>query len=318
MRRMITGGLVLALCAAAAPLAAQRLAPTPAPSAGWLGIIFDPSPAQRGVSIREVAANSPAARAGLQGGDLVLRFDGRAATPESARALRVSPGDTVDFSIRRGGRDRQVRVIAEPRPATQAARPPTRIEVVRRPGTDERVIVIDGDTTRFPALSDSLVRAITVQMDTMQRRMRVLLADSLPVQLRRLEGAIPDIRIETDRGRRESERVIRETEALRRDVRIIRPFEAGRSAVAGAELTELNPELANYFQVAGGVLVLRVAPESPAARAGLAAGDVMTTVDGAAVTNVAEVRAAVGRMGRGPLQLEVVRRGQRRQIELRP
>jgi S1-C subfamily serine protease len=304
MRGSVLMILALALCVGAGPLAAQQAAA--APRAGWLGLMFDRTGDQRGVGIRDVAANSPAARAGMQIGDVVVRVDGRAATIDVLRGLRFSAGDTVDFTVRRGSRDRQIRVVAEPRPATHSLRPlaPTSVEVVRRPGTEERVVVINGDTTRIPVISDSLVRVITSRMDSVHRQMRVLVADSLPVQLRRLERALPEMRVEVD--------------SLRRELYVVRPREAGRQAVAGAELTDLDAGLADYFGADRGALVLRVAPGSPAARSGLAAGDVVVRVGSVAVSGVAQMRAEVGRGGRAPVQLEVVRRGQRRQITLSP
>jgi S1-C subfamily serine protease len=319
MRRILMAALTLALCVAVAPLGAQQ--GTSAPRPGWLGVMFDTTSDQRGVGIREVAANSPAARAGLQTGDLVLRVDGRAATLEGLRSLRFSPGDTVRFTIRRASRDRQIQVVAEPRPLAHGTRViegsripaptgargplrPTTVEVVRRPGTEERVIVIDGDTTRIPVVSDSVVRLIATRMDTVHRQMRVLLADSLPAQLRRLEAATPEMRIHLD--------------TLRGRTYVVRPFEAGRHAVAGAEFADLNPDLSSYFGAERGALVLRVAPDSPAARAGLTAGDVVVRVGTTAVTGVTQMRDEVGRSGRSPVQLEVIRRGQRRQITLSP
>lgn len=52
----------------------------------------------------------------------------------------------------------------------------------------------------------------------------------------------------------------------------------------GVQLNELTPELAEYFGAGeGGVLVAQVTPDSPAAQAGLRAGDVITSVDGGRV-----------------------------------
>jgi S1-C subfamily serine protease len=53
----------------------------------------------------------------------------------------------------------------------------------------------------------------------------------------------------------------------------------GRSRL-GASVQELTPQLASYFGADAGVLVESVSDDSPAARAGLRAGDVITTVNG--------------------------------------
>jgi S1-C subfamily serine protease len=52
----------------------------------------------------------------------------------------------------------------------------------------------------------------------------------------------------------------------------------------GVQLNELTPQLADYFGVKnGGVLVAGVTKDSPAEKAGLKAGDVITSVNGTAV-----------------------------------
>lgn len=92
----------------------------------------------------------------------------------------------------------------------------------------------------------------------------------------------------------------------------------GARAIAGAELTELNPELGEYFGADEGVLVVRVPDGTPAARAGLMAGDVVVQVNGRAVDDVSSLRRQISRLGAGdPIRLEVLRKKQRRTIELK-
>lgn len=57
------------------------------------------------------------------------------------------------------------------------------------------------------------------------------------------------------------------------------PFGAP-SARLGVTTGDLTPQLANYFGAKGGVLVSSVSEDSPASRAGLQAGDVITSIDG--------------------------------------
>jgi hypothetical protein len=73
----------------------------------------------------------------------------------------------------------------------------------------------------------------------------------------------------------------------------------GNRALAGAELTDLNPSLARYFDVGEGVLVTEVAEDSPAAEADLRPGDVIVRVDGGPVASIEEVRDAVGQAAFG-------------------
>ncbi len=57
----------------------------------------------------------------------------------------------------------------------------------------------------------------------------------------------------------------------------------------GVSVQEVTPELAEYFGVKSGVLVASVSADSAAAKAGLKAGDVITAVDGKAVSTPAEL-----------------------------
>lgn len=84
----------------------------------------------------------------------------------------------------------------------------------------------------------------------------------------------------------------------------------GMRAVAGAELSELNPDLAEYFGVAGGVLVLNAREGTPAARAGIRAGDVIVRVNDTAVSSIADIRRATDARPGATMQLRVLRRGQ--------
>ncbi|RMF71440.1 MAG: PDZ domain-containing protein [Acidobacteria bacterium] len=89
----------------------------------WLGVeLLSPSagvrralggPADAGVLVNEVAEDSPAAKAGLEAGDLIVAIDG--APVDTVRALRRilgkhEPGDTVTVEIVRRGDRRSVQV----------------------------------------------------------------------------------------------------------------------------------------------------------------------------------------------------------------
>ena len=93
----------------------------------------------------------------------------------------------------------------------------------------------------------------------------------------------PEVSIDTDWIRRQVEDMTAR----------IRPFEGfefpdvmARSRL-GVTVNELTPALAAYFGAADGVLVASVTADSPAARSGIKAGDVITSVDGRAITSAA-------------------------------
>jgi serine protease Do len=91
------------------------------------------------------------------------------------------------------------------------------------------------------------------------------------------------------------------------------PFIAGQRVVGGAELVTLSAALGSYFQVDRGVLVLEVLEGTPAALAGLEAGDVIVQVNGEEVSTIVEVRRALARGYRSPpVAVQVVREGEER------
>ncbi len=80
----------------------------------------------------------------------------------------------------------------------------------------------------------------------------------------------------------------------------------------GAEMQNLDPELAAAFGLSGhsGAVLVTILPDSPAQRAGLRAGDVVTTVNGKHVRDAADLRNQIGLMRVGDaVQLEFVRDG---------
>jgi len=76
----------------------------------------------------------------------------------------------------------------------------------------------------------------------------------------------------------------------------------------GLTIQELQPQLADYFGVREGVLVTSVSSGSTAEKAGLKAGDVITTLNGAAVASASDLRRRGMRLEDGAeLTLGVVR-----------
>jgi membrane-associated protease RseP (regulator of RpoE activity) len=98
--------------------------------------------------------------------------------------------------------------------------------------------------------------------------------------------------------------------------RPLTPYILGRNRVAGAEVVDLRPELAEYFTVEGGVLVVDVAPGTPAALAGLVPGDVITRIDQVGVRSVEDLRFGVS-MAEDGVPLTLIRKGGSVQVLLR-
>jgi len=98
---------------------------------------------------------------------------------------------------------------------------------------------------------------------------------------------------------------------------------AGESRVAerlGLELQDLTPELARRLGVQGdtGVVVTEVRPDSPAAQAGIATGDVIREVNRMPVQRIEDVEKGMTRGGESSSQilLRVEREGSQRYVVL--
>ena len=87
-------------------------------------------------------------------------------------------------------------------------------------------------------------------------------------------------------------------------------FEREGRAVIGVNITPVTPEIARQSGLpdASGAIVDNVEPDSPATAAGVQVGDVVVGIDGARVTDVDSMRAAVGAVKPGArVRVEVLR-----------
>jgi len=168
---------------------------------------------ERGVYIREVSEDSPAAKAGLKAGDVIIEFNGQRVegTVQFRRMVRETPaGRTVQLAVWRDGR------------------------------------------------SQNLSVQLGSAREHVTRGMRI---------------SPPDIHIEMPH------------------------FEAfgmvGRTPLLGIQADDISGQLGSYFGVPDGegILVREVREDSPAAKAGLKAGDVIIKVDGDRVKTTSDLRA---------------------------
>jgi len=77
------------------------------------------------------------------------------------------------------------------------------------------------------------------------------------------------------------------------------PFVVSSRGRLGVKVQDLSDELAAYFGVKSGVLVAGVDADAPAAKAGIKAGDVITAVNGAAISDPGELRQEVAKVEEG-------------------
>lgn len=153
-------------------------------------------------------------------------------------------------------------------------------------------------------------------------------------QLRRLTQQLDQVSVRSGQLEAAMAQAARETAGLQYDVvdserrtvvgdgrvggefRPLTPYLLGRNLVAGAEIIDLEPELARYFEVSSGVLVTKVTPGTPAAIAGIVPGDVITRMDQVGVRSVEDLRYGVSVAG-DTLPLTLIREGESRQVLLR-
>lgn len=80
------------------------------------------------------------------------------------------------------------------------------------------------------------------------------------------------------------------------------------TSTLGVTVSDLSGQLADYFGVKDGLLVTAVTADSPAARAGVKAGDVITSVNGTTVDDTGDIRAAMQNVKPGAeFSIEVMR-----------
>jgi serine protease Do len=182
--------------------------PALAQEAGWIGVTIEDQ-RDGGAIVRRVERNSPAERAGLREGDVIVEFNREAVVgvQQLTRLVRETPiGRTIDVKVRRDNRDEVLKVTAE------RGGDISRFFELNAPG----VQVYAGRAHEFPR----------IEMNTVQ------------VQ-------------------------------------------------SGVRVQELTDQLRDFFGVFSndGVLVTSVDRASAAEKAGLKAGDVVTTIDGRAIRN---------------------------------
>jgi membrane-associated protease RseP (regulator of RpoE activity) len=95
-------------------------------------------------------------------------------------------------------------------------------------------------------------------------------------------------------------------------------FSTGSYRRIGIGTQTLTKQLADYFGVTEGILITSVNDNSPAAKAGLKAGDVITAVDGEKVSSPGDISRAIGKKQEGSVTLTVVRDRNPRSVVVTP
>jgi serine protease DegS len=95
---------------------------------GWIGVELDVDEDKPGYTVRNVVPGSPAAKSGLQPGDVLWTFEGTLLSPENELALkklrqeRMRVGATVRYGVKRGDAEIPVKITLEAWPADLVAK----------------------------------------------------------------------------------------------------------------------------------------------------------------------------------------------------
>lgn len=196
--------------------------------------------ATSGVAIEGVTASSPAAKAGLREGDIVVDVDGERvrSVRQFSRLIRETPdGNSIKLGIVRGGQRQSIDVTPESR-------------------------TFDFDPGFGDRFSRDIMRDIGPRLRELEPRMR-----ELEPRMREFHFEGRPFAFDFDMLPRNNAR-----------------------ARLGVQLNPLSPQLAEYFGAAeGGALVASVTKDSAADKAGLKAGDVITSINGDKVRGTDEL-----------------------------
>ena len=218
--------------------------------------------AVRGVAIEKVVEGSPAEKAGLQNGDVVVRVNNEEITSvrKLSRVLgEISPDHQAKLTVVRNGAEREVTATLGKRAMPKFEDGGFSMEIPRTPFPP---------SAEFPPLPRG---------------------ERLP----RVEGfpGTPD-----------------------------QPFfwRMGSGRRIGVGVTTLTKQLGEHFGVSGGLMVNEVRADSPAAKAGLRAGDIIVEADGKEVKNEGDLIRAIGEKKEGDVTLTILRDRNRQTLRVTP
>lgn len=222
--------------------------------------------APRGVGISSVSQGSPAEKAGLKKGDVILQFDGEPVT-STRKLLRLigesAPEQSVRLTISRNNSEQQVSV-------TLAA---------REPG----------------------MRGFNVTPPVMDRNFSVR-----PPDLDGYFSVRPPVPGTPRTPRSYAPEVF--------------SYGFGNNRRVGITTSTLTKQLADFFGVSGGhgILISFISENSPASKAGLKAGDVITEVDGEKIEDAGDFVRALNKKEEGDVTLTIIRDKSQRTIRVTP
>jgi membrane-associated protease RseP (regulator of RpoE activity) len=239
---------------------------------GYLGVLLQdltPSMAKAlqmgdksGVMINDVIDESPAEKAGLEDGDVILEFDGKAISDNKdlVKAVRAaSPGDKIEVVVLRSGKNKSLEV-----------------EIGKH--EDKNFFIMSGDDdlhgSHFEHFGEGDHKVIVMSDD---EDFTWTVGKDMPCGL------------DSDRG------------------------------YMGVHLDDLNEQMGEYFGVEDGkgALVTEVVEDSPAAKAGLKAGDVIVMIgDNEINSSMALLKTVAKTEPEQQMAVKIVRKGKSKNLSI--
>jgi len=216
----------------------------------------------RGVAVEKVMEGSPAEKAGIQNGDVIVRFNDEEVT--SVRKLsrllsEVAADHQAKVTVLRNGSEREITATLGKRPT---------------PKFDEGSFSMNAPQVPFPH----------VELPPLPK------IESVP----RVEAFPPGAP----------------------DQPFVWNMRSGRRI--GVGVTPLTKQLSEYFGVTSGVMINDVRADSPAAKAGLKAGDIIVEAEGKEVKSEMDIVRAIGEKKEGDVSLTIIRDRNRQTIQVTP
>lgn len=235
----------------------------------------------RGVAVEKVVENSPAAAAGIKDGDVIVRINGEEISSTRKLTRLISEIDVdhqVKVTVLRNGSEQEITAT-----------------LGKRPGA----FFGEGNNFSF----SSPVPLDKLKLDEFK---------SLP-QFKEFPMLkdFPDLKgLPNGEGFR--------TFSFPGGEGNVFTWTSGNSRQIGVGVTDLTKQLAQHFGVEDGLMINEVRENSPAAKAGLKAGDIIVEVNSKAATSQLDLIREVNSKKEGDVQLTIVRDGKRQTISVTP
>ncbi len=228
----------------------------------------------RGVAVEKVMENSPAAAAGIQDNDVIVRLNGEEVT--STRKLtrlisEIAPDHQVSLTVLRNGKEKDIKATLGRRQGPQFENGNFAMTI---PDIDK--LKLEKELKDLPELKEL-------------RKLKELQKGDGPMAFTMPDG--------------EGRNFI---------------WKMGERRQIGISVYPLTKQLSENMGVESGVMINNVREDSPAAKAGLKAGDIIVEAGGKAVKNNMDLMRTINDKKEGDIQLMIIRDKNRQTISVTP